>query len=287
MEETEEKLSNFHLDDIKEALSKLEDYYQSQIVPAYNDLMVNSSEADVVDIRKEMDSASRSLQHKIWAINDTVNNKKALLHAKMKSVDLVIDPDDTSAAVPSVTKPQNFHKKLEFPSFESGKERDYPSFKRKWKATVATAYPDSVQRDIVQDKVPKEIEPEVKNADSMAEVWKILDARYGQPDIVSGKLIRELLEVKFSSTAKLDCQKFIELHSAYIKVRNDMKEIEMLDCLKHGPTIDSIVRKLPGQELKTRWAIWKSDKSGQVVTDGLDVVWNDFMEKEIETARIL
>ena len=140
-------------------------------------------------------------------------------------------------------KPQNFHKKLDFPSFESGRERDYPSFKRKWNATVATTYPDSVQRDIIQDKVPKEIEPEVKNAETMAEVWRIQDARYGQPDIVSGKLIRELLEVKFSSTAKQDCQKFIELHSAYVKARNDLKEIEMLDCLKHGPTIDSIVRK--------------------------------------------
>ena len=118
MEETEGKLSSFHLDDIKEASSKLEDYYQSQIVPVYNDLMVNSSEADVVDIRKEMDSGSRSLQHKIWTINDTVNNKKALLHAKMKSVDLTIVPDNTSAAVPSMTKPQNFHNKLEFSSFK-------------------------------------------------------------------------------------------------------------------------------------------------------------------------
>ena len=68
----------------------------------------------------------------------------------------------------------------------------------------------------------------MKNAESMAEVWKILDARYRQPDIVSGKLIRELLDVKFSSTAKQDCQKFIKLHSAYVKIRNNLKEIEML-----------------------------------------------------------
>lgn len=86
----------------------------------------------------------------------------------------------------------------------------------------------------------------------MAEVWKILDARYGPPNSVSRKLIRELLDVRFSIAAKQDCQKFIELHSAYIKIRNNLREIGMLDCLKHGPTLDSIVRKLPGQELKTR-----------------------------------
>ena len=61
----------------------------------------------------------------------------------------------------------------------------------------------------------------------------------------------------------------------------------MLDCLKHGPMIGSIIRKLPRQDLKIRWAIQKSDKSSKVATDGLYVVWNNFMEKEIETARIL
>ena len=120
----------------------------------------------------------------------------------------------------------------------------------------------------------------------MAEVWKILDARYGQPDMVSGKLIRELLDMKFSTAAKQDCQKFTELHSAYVKIRNNLREIEILDCLKHGPTINSIVRKMPGQELKMRWAIWKSDRSIQVTTDGLYVVWNTFIEKETDCKNL-
>ena len=126
---------------------------------------------------------------------------------------------DADAAAPRVARPQNFHKKLDFPSFADGWEQEYPSFKRKWNSTIATAYPYLVQRDIIHHKVPKEIELEVKNAESMAEVWKILDARYGQPDIVSGKLIRELLDVKFSAAAKQDCQKFMELHSAYNYIR--------------------------------------------------------------------
>ena len=70
----------------------------------------------------------------------------------------------------------------------------------------------------------------------MEEVWKILDLRYGQPDIVSGKLIKELVDLKFTSSAKHDCQKFIELYTGYIKARNDLREIDRLDCLKHDPT---------------------------------------------------
>ena len=59
--------------------------------------------------------------------------------------------------------------------------------------------------------------------------------------MVSKKIIRKLLDVKFSAAAKQDYQKFIELHSSYVKIRNNLREIEMLDHLKHRPTINSIV----------------------------------------------
>ena len=111
----------------------------------------------------------------------------------------------------------------------------------------------------------------------MDEVWKILDARYGQPDIVSAKLINKLVDLKFTAGAKHDCQKFIELYTAYIKARNDLKEIDKLDCLKHDPTIDTVVRKLPGQELKVRWSFWKAKKAEQVVRDGVYEIWDQFM----------
>ena len=71
------------------------------------------------------------------------------------------------------------------------------------------------------------------------------------------------------------------------KARNDLKEIDMLDCLKHDPTIDTVVRKLPGQDLKVRWASWKAKKKEQVDTDGVYKVWDEFMEEEIAVARIL
>ena len=154
LSETEGKLSSFHLDDIKEASQKLETYFQSQLVPAYNGLIDLSTEEDVVKIRKEMETGFKNVQQKIWNMTNSVNDKKVLLFTTdTKHVDLSMVNADTRSS--SMIKPQNFHKKLDFPSFESGRERDYPSFKRKWNATVATTYPDSVQRDIIQDKVPK------------------------------------------------------------------------------------------------------------------------------------
>ena len=79
LEETEGKLSSFHLDNIKEAANKLEHCYQSQIAPVYNNFIEISSKMDAVEIRKKMDRGSKILQHIIWTVNNTVNNKKTSL----------------------------------------------------------------------------------------------------------------------------------------------------------------------------------------------------------------
>ena len=286
LREVDVALNNFQLDDVKNAASKLESNYKEEVMPAYKRLMDLSSEADRNKICKEMETGLNNIKKRGWAVIDLVNEKKGKVVKKV-SVNGGHDRDnEESVDEKSNSKIQSFHKKLDFPSFTNGQERNYPSFKRKWKATVSTTYPDSVQKDIIQEKVPKEIEPEIKNALTMEEVWKILDARYGQPDIVSDKLIKELVDLKFTASAKHDCQKFIELYTAYIKARNDLKEIEKLDCLKHDPTIATVVRKLPGQELKVRWSFWKAKKAEQVARDGVYEVWDQFMEKEIAAARI-
>ena len=114
-----------------------------------------SSKTNVVEITNEIGRGFKILQHTIWTLNNAVNNKKALLYTRGRSLEMMQDPNTAmTAAASSMAKPQNFHKKLDFPSFKDGRECDYPSFKRKWNATVATAYPDSVQRDIIQDKIP-------------------------------------------------------------------------------------------------------------------------------------
>ena len=108
--------------------------------------------------------------------------------------------------------------------------------------------------------MPKEVKPEVKNAHSMEAVWKILDVRYGQPHVVSDKLIKELLGMKFTVSEKQDRQKFIKLHTAYIKARNNLEEIGQLESLRNGPIINSVVKKLPSLELKLRWSSWQKEK---------------------------
>ena len=70
--------------------------------------------ANVAEIRNQMERGSKILQQAIWTFNDTVNDKKALLCARSRPLELTLNAD---AAAPSMARPQNFHKKLDFPSF--------------------------------------------------------------------------------------------------------------------------------------------------------------------------
>ena len=66
-----------------------------------------------------METGFKNVQQKIWNMTNSVNDKKVLLFTTdTKPVDLSMVNVDTRSS--SMIKPQNFHKKLDFPSFESG-----------------------------------------------------------------------------------------------------------------------------------------------------------------------
>ena len=79
-----------------------------------------------------MENGWKNILNRVWNVLRAVNTKKGRLakEAAAKARESVT-PDQESTS-----KPQNFHKKPYFPSFTDGKERNYPSFKRKWKAIV-------------------------------------------------------------------------------------------------------------------------------------------------------
>ena len=168
LNDKEVKLSTFHLDDIKVELSKLETYYESQVFPAYDEVikLLMTTEKDKLTTEKdtlkaEMKTGLEEVRKKVWSMGDLVNERK---EAFIISATIDTNVSSLPSIGGSARNPQSYHKKLDFPSFTSGQERDYPSFKRKWKATVTNSFPDSVQRDLIQERVPKEVEPEVKKA---------------------------------------------------------------------------------------------------------------------------
>ena len=70
-----------------------------------------------------------------------------------------------------------FQRKL-FPKLD-GKRRNYAGFKREWNACVKPHFSEEFQLREIRQCVPKEIDADLKNLRSMAEVWKFLESEYG------------------------------------------------------------------------------------------------------------
>ena len=82
-----------------------------------------------------------------------------------------------------------YFEKSKFPQF-SGARHDYPGFRREWKTCMSPSYNNVFQLREISKQVPKEVEPDVKNAVEMSEVWRILEQEYGQAPDICGKLLR-------------------------------------------------------------------------------------------------
>ena len=63
-----------------------------------------------------------------------------------------------------------------------------------------------------------------------------------------------------------------------------MQEIRKLESLRHCPTIDSLVKKLPGMKIKSKWSIWQAEEE-LLAEEEVYRVFNQFMEKEIQECQ--
>ena len=74
-------------------------------------------------------------------------------------------------------------KKRDPPKF-SGEARDYPRFKKLWKA-VEDQFDDTNQVQLVLDCVPKAVQPQLKTCQTMKDIWTPLESDFGRADEVA------------------------------------------------------------------------------------------------------
>ena len=149
-----------------------------------------------------------------------------------------------------VNKPTLYFQKSKFPEF-SGARRDYPGFRKEWRQCVSPNYDGVFQLREIAKRVPKEIEPDIKNATEMDEVWQILDHEYGQAVDICGEAVEELRVMVPSG--KTDAHKFIELYRKYTRVKNDLIEFGRLKDLDNLPVIKALSMKFPSHAIKLRY----------------------------------
>ena len=147
---------------------------------------------------------------------------------------------------------QHFFKKRELPKFE-GELRDFPAFRHDWQDSVAGKFDQGEEVRCIKERVPKEVEPDVKNLHTMDEIWRVLDEKYGNVMDLSRVLIAGLWNLTLP-TGGTEPAKFLILHREWLKVYNDLKQIGQLGALDHDPTLCQVAEKLPSAEAKKNYS---------------------------------
>ena len=138
------------------------------------------------------------------------------------------------------------------PKFD-GLKRNYPAFKREWQSCITGKFdPDYEVREI-KFNVPTEVEPEIKNLSTMTAVWEVLDDRYGMVMELTKELISGLQCFTFSKQATNNSLKFLEMHNEWVKVYNDLEQVNKLSVLDHEPTLCTLAKQLPSEDSKMRY----------------------------------
>ena len=138
----------------------------------------------------------------------------------------------------------NLYTKIPLPKFE-GQLRNFPMFKKRWKMGPGTRFSEDDQILHIISQVPKTVEPRLKNCQSMAQVWRVLDEEYNQPLDLVNEVIRDLVDFKFSKTSTSDAQQFMELFDKYEQAKNDLEEAKAEEELNSLSLITKIVNKFP------------------------------------------
>ena len=103
----------------------------------------------------------------------------------------------------------------------------------------------------IQDRVPKEVGPDLKNLKSMNTVWEFLDKEYGSVMELTKELISSLVDFKYGDKTKGNYQKFQELYRMWTSVHNDLQEAGELGALEHKYILSQVaVKFLPDSRSK-------------------------------------
>ena len=147
---------------------------------------------------------------------------------------------------------QHYFKKRELPKFE-GELRDFPAFRHDWQDSVAGKFDQGEEVRCIKERIPREVEPDVKNLRTMAEIWKVLDNKYGNVMDLSRELISGLWNLTLPPDES-EPARFQILHREWQKVYNDLEQVGQLGALDHDPTLCQVAAKLPSEEAKKNFS---------------------------------
>ena len=179
----------------------------------------------------------------------------------------------------SGVNPNMYYQKRSFPKFD-GNVRNYMGFRREWRETLAD-YPVALQLREIKMAVPKLIEPDLKNLDTMEKIWDVLNKEYGDTSYNTSLIVEELISITVEG--KTDLERFTCIQRAWNKAISDLDELGKKSVLDNEVILNKIATKFNTALTKQMYSMKKlspemKDKSQLEVMEAFMSEHRDFQK---------
>ena len=150
-------------------------------------------------------------------------------------------PTPAPSTCSNTSQKQQFGFKKRDPPQFSGQVRDYPKFKRLWRA-VQEQFSEAHQLDLIKENVPKSVDAKIKNCQTMESVWERLEDEFGRADEVGMTLVDGFSKLMLSQKSEHD--NFIQLFDKFEETLHDLEEIDSAQLMKEKRSMRDVTEKM-------------------------------------------
>ena len=129
----------------------------------------------------------------------------------------------------------------------SGRTLDYPHFKQGWKKVAGAIWTDDNQVSQIRLKVDERTRRLISRHETMAEIWKALDAEYAQEQEVINAVNEEL--IKLCSVKQSTAEYIVELRNQLPNLEDVLKEVDGTEYLQSPDRVNFMVSKFDERTL--------------------------------------
>ena len=226
---------------------------------------------EYISLLNESEVREKEDMRKDFIQKEKANISSILLKLSRKLKDTSVD---SPATVNVGDRQSTYLKKADPPKWE-GDALEFADFKRKWLSQVSTAkLPPETELDRLRENIPVRAAKALFGETEMSKAWTILENLYGDKDLITNKLKKQLKSIKVKG--KQDYDIIIDLVTDVKNIVLRLKAVDAEQVLHvDNEFLGAIFRVLPAT-CQTKWLDY--DKSS------FSTKWSAFMQF-LETAR--
>ena len=243
-------------------LDRLHDMVASQRVLSQNAvkecyeplLSASTSETETIDIDAKMENDMKPLHDLLDALEKTIVEKTPDV-APSPSSRSTVEAASASASAPAPSPAQalsstyKFYQKSQMPKFD-GKVKNFPKWKKEFVESILPGVEESRRVRLLDDHTPESMD--LQNCESAEDCWELLDAKYGNQNVISACLIEDFM--KYVPKGRSPESKLIDLRNTLVSLKTELTAVNCLDVLTTSTYHMQNIIKIMPRTWQNKWS---------------------------------